>query len=256
MEEILKLENIKYKSILKDISFSVKKGSINVLIGSNGSGKTLLLKSIFGLIDYQGYITFNKKRVNKKNIGDISIVLSDYKFLYDSVFDNLLYPLINLGITKHQAKSMIYNITKKLNVDYLLHKKINDLSLNSKSIVKLVMGIETKPKLLLVDNLFSYIDLKTKKNIFSYIKNQKDLTVIFSTHDMEELFLANDVILLNNGKIIYKGNLKYILEDEKYFLNNNLKLPFNINLSYKLKSYGLIKNIEYESKEVVDEIWK
>ena len=120
MGSILKIENLKYKEILKDITFSLEEKSFNILIGPNGSGKTTLVNCIRGLIDYEGdIIIFNKDIKQKKNLSlykEIGFFIDEEILLENTTYEELLSLLKNLNYDEESAKKRIFNITKKLDI--------------------------------------------------------------------------------------------------------------------------------------------
>ena len=86
--------------------------------------------------------------------------------------------------------------------------------------------------------------------------NKEGMTIINITHNSEELLYGNEIIVLNGGIIQDQGITKELLRKEKLFKNNGLELPFVVDLSYKLKYYGLVDDIVLDIDELVNKIWK
>jgi len=175
----LKIEKLCFKDILTDVSFEIKLGTITALTGKSGSGKTILLKSIVGFIDYSGTISLDGIVFDKKNIEDqiknIGIYLNT-KILEDkSVISNLMNPLLNLNYQEENAKKNVYELTKKLGIDDLLYKEVNTLSHSQKKVVAFAQSIAHSPKLILIDNLFASLDENYKEKIISYLKGIKKM---------------------------------------------------------------------------------
>lgn len=260
MRSGLVVENLNYKDKLKNININLKPGEISALMGKSGSGKTLLLKSIFGLIDTEGSITFNGTILTKQNINNIrknfGICLGLNALENKNVFENLIEILINLNYDIDTAKKKVYNISKKMGTDNLLYKEINTLSHSQKKIISFIQSIIHEPKVILIDNLFDSIDIYNKDRIIKYLRQLKKSIVIFTTNNSEDLCFADNLIIMKNGKIIDYKEVKELIEEENKFTKNDIKLPFLIDLSYKLKSYELIDRLIYDCDEMVDEIWQ
>ena len=119
MKCALKIENLSYKNILKNINIDIEDNNIYALIGKSGSGKTTFLKCIFNLIKYEGTIN------SQYPLTKIGIYLNDIKFLYNDVYSNLSNPLINLGISKSNCKKTVFDICKKLDIENLIYNNID-----------------------------------------------------------------------------------------------------------------------------------
>lgn len=220
----LKVENI-FKSfgkteVLKGISFEMGAHSRLALIGKSGSGKTTMLRIIAGLeIPNSGIITLNSDGANtilcsektyvkpeKRNIG--------YVFQNHSLFPHLdIYNNIVFGVGKMSKKDKLAVATEYLAM-LGLEDKINSyphqLSGGEKQRISIIRTLAAKPKLLLLDEPFSNLDKSTKEQLKSDLKlilEKEHLPTIMITHDAEDSFdLADEVILLETGKIVACGN--------------------------------------------------
>lgn len=259
MKNILKIENLTYKKILKNISLSLEEKTFNVLLGNNGSGKTTLIKCINGLLNYEGQIIFedcllvsDKENAQRQKIG--TFIYSDV-FIEGNAFENIIYPLTNLGYSKEESKKMVYDITKKLGIDRILFKNIDDLSYYEKKLVRFTRSVVHKPSLVLIDDSLDDLDNNYKNKIISYLKKIKS-TVLFVTNNPEDTMLGDTIIFMNDGKIIKKCAAEDVMENEKKFTKVNSKLPFIADLISKLSSYELVDQKIVDIEELVNEIWK
>lgn len=263
MNIVLSVENLNYKNILKSINFKLKEGTINALVGSKGSGKTTILKSIFGLICSEGLVSVNGLFVDKKNINDlrkkIGIYLGVDVLENKNVISNIMEPLKNLNCDEVVAKSKIYSISKKLGIENLLYKNVSELSYSEKKVVAFTQSIIHEPSLILIDNVLDSLDIYYKQKILGYLKNikkSKKCTILFVTNNSEDLNFADNILIIKNGNIIATGTLEELVKQENLFSKNDLKLPFIIDLSYKLKAYEVIDRLIYDTDEMVDELWQ
>lgn len=259
MGNILKIKNLNYKNILKDISLNLDENSFNVLIGPSGSGKSILVKCIVGLLKYEGFIYIDNKLIDSKNIYELRKnfgIMLDNSFLEDeSVLYNIMYPLINLKYDLESARKEVYSIAKSLDIEDLLLLNVKDLSISKRKLVSLSRTLISKPRILIIDDSFDELDNSYRKKIINYLKGITS-TVIFVTNNEEDILLSDKVIIINDGKIISHIDMKKAIEDERLFTKNNLKLPFLVELSHKLKDYNLIDDVILDTKEMVDVIWK
>lgn len=255
MENVLIVENLKYKNVLKDVTFSLKEKSFNILVGASGSGKTTIVNCIRGLINYEGNIKF-LNNTNPKNNSEIGFFLNDEILLEDTVFEELLIFLKNLNYDEDKAKKRIYTVAKKLDVIDILFKEQNSLLIFEKTLISFVFSIIHEPKLLIIDNDLENLDQKNKSKIFDYLKSQKKLTILFITNNSDYFIKANNLLFLNDGKIVLSGSLDEVVKNEKIFIKCGSNIPFMIELSNKLMAYELLNSIELDAEKMVDEIWK
>lgn len=263
MKSGLKVEGLYFKEILTDINIELSSGTIAALVGKNGSGKSLILKSIVGFIDYSGTLSLDGVVFNKKNIEEqiknIGIYLNTKILENKSVISNLMDPLLNLNYQEEIVKKTVYELTKKLGIDDLLYKEVNTLSHSQKKVVAFAQSIAHSPKLILIDNLFDSLDEYYKEKIISYLKclkKSKKSIILFTTNSGEDMMFADNLLIIKDGKIIEQGESKELLKNENLFVKNDIELPFMSDLSNKIMSYELIDKPIYDMNEMVDEIWQ
>ena len=208
------------KIIFSDFSLVLASSNLYLLEGENGKGKTTLFRIISGIdIEYDGKIFFNNKKLNHKDV-----------FYYNIDFN--LYDILTV---KGNLKVISINylpLIRKLNLEYLLNKKVNELSKGEKARIGIVKAILLNKPILLLDEPFSYLDLENSKLILELIKEySKDHLVILINHKYVEL----------NDEIKNKINLdKDCVFKEGQVLNKDkINKPNSFFLSFKI----FIKNI-------------
>ena len=256
MDNILKIEKLKYKDILRDITFSLKEKTFNILIGANGSGKTTLVNCIKNINTYDGTILFNNFIINENSHNEIGFFIDEPIYLEDNLFNELLLFLKNINYDNEKAKKRIYDLAKKFDTIDLLFKDIKTITYKEKTLVNFLFSIIHEPKLLIIDNDLEIFDEKNENLILDYLKNQKKITILFITNNNKYFYLADNLLFLNQGKIVLIGTLEEVQSEEKIFIKCGSSLPFEIDLSNKLISYELIDSVINDTKEMVNEIWK
>lgn len=258
MENVLQIQNLKYKNILKDITFSLEEKSFNILIGKNSSGKTTLINCIRGIFNYQGNINIlNNNIKNDVNIyKNIGFFIEEQIILQNTLFYDLLNTLINLDIEEEKAKKIIYGLANKLDISHLLFESKDNLSYIDNILISFMFSIIHDPKLLIIEIDLDVLDEKNKNKIFNYIKSKKKLTVLLVTNNSEYFKMADKLLFLDEGKIVLTGKLEELTREEKLFIKCGSKLPFEIDLSNKLISYELIGDINLDIEKLVNEIWE
>lgn len=202
--------------VLKDVSFEMNSNSRLALIGKSGSGKTTMLRIIAGLeIPNSGEVVINETLLNsntefvkpeKRNIG--------YVFQNHSLFPHLnVYDNIVFGIRKTEKKDkkqIVQQYLSMLGLEDKLLSYPHQLSGGEKQRISIIRSLAAKPKLLLLDEPFSNLDKNTKEKLkqdLNEILDKEKLPTIMITHDAEDSFdLADEIILLESGVIIAKGN--------------------------------------------------
>lgn len=249
MGNLLTVKNISYNEIFKNLSFSITEKTFNILVGKNGIGKTTLLYSVVGLLNCGGDIKF---KYEKKDIG----IISDFsEITKDSAFDYLNDLLLNLNYSEEAAKKTIYSVSKKLCIENLLDKNKNDLNREQNLLVLLVHTIIHNPKLVIIDNTLDELSETNKMRFINYLLNM-DTTVILVTNDSRYFKYSNKLLIMSKSKIEVIKESKSITKLEKILLKNNSELPFSLELSNKLYSYGIVKELYNSNSELVNNIWK
>lgn len=267
--DIIDIKNLNFKysekTVFYNFNLKLKKGSFTNIIGLNGSGKSTLIRIILGLIKYDGEIKVDNLELNDDNIKEIrkkiGVVFenSDNQFVAETVMDDIAFSLENLQLKSNHIKRKVREIANYIGITNLLDREPNTLSGGEKQLVALAAALVHEPKILILDEALTMVDIKFRKKIYSILEDShknKQMTIINITHDMEELLYGEDIVLIDNGNIILKGPKDEVLLEEKVFNSLNLELPFMVDLSIKLKYYGLVDKLIFDMDEMVDEIWK
>lgn len=254
MESVLKIENLKHRSILNNITFSLSPKTFNILIGSNGSGKTTLVNCIRGILDYEGKVQISGKDVIE-NYNEIGFFTSEEVGLEDIAFNELTNLLVNLGHDIEASKKKVYEVSKKIDASHILFKKKETLTAFEKTLIGFIFSIIHSPKTLIIDNDLEDLNEKYKNKIFEYIKKQKNMTVLFITNNSEYFYMSEKFLIINNGTITDSFTQEELLKNEKKLLKNGSNLPFTMDLSNKLISYELLNSQETDLDKMVNKIW-
>lgn len=203
--DVLKVEEITYENILKDINFDVKVGDVIGLVGKNGVGKTTLLRILMKIIRP----TKGKIIENKKNLSSPFLVMQemDYQFFTESVRSELA--LGNEIVSKDQQEKIL----KKMELYKMKDQLPFDLSGGEKQRLLVSIASLSKTNLFLFDEPTSGLDYINMERIADLIKDLKEKgAVVIATHDPEFLYkTCNRIIYLKNGGI--KKDIKLRVED-------------------------------------------
>ena len=256
----LSLKNIskkyKDKEIIKNISFDIKEGELICILGPSGCGKTTLLNIIGGFIsDFSGDVLLSDENINNipPEKREIATVFQSYGlFTHKNVIDNVSYGLKLLKIDKNTRENRAKEMLEKVGLASYEKKKIKELSGGEQQRVAIARSMVLNPKLLLLDEPLSNLDVHLRdvmRKEIKKIQKQFGVTMIIVTHDQEDAFkLADRVIVINEGHIEQVGTPEELYKEPKNnfisnFIGENNIIDENLTIrpeeiSIKLDSSG------------------
>jgi energy-coupling factor transport system ATP-binding protein len=268
MDNIIMIRNLSFKYddllIFDHFNLDIKRGTWTNIIGPNGSGKSTLIKIILGLFPFEGSIDINGYILTKETIKEIrshiGVVLEnpDSQFVSETVIDEIVFKIENLGYEKKKIKEHLDLVVDMLNIKHLLNKEPSKLSNGEKQLIALASAIINNPKIIILDEALTKIDKISRDKILNVLLelNKQGTTIINITHDAEELYVGDNILILNEGQVVLHDKKEIVLKEEKKFNELGLELPFMASLSLKLKYYDLIDDLILDMNEMVDKLWK
>ncbi|MDR1667878.1 MAG: ATP-binding cassette domain-containing protein [Bacteroidales bacterium] len=235
------------KTVLDHISAVFARGKTNLIIGRSGSGKTVLLKSIVGLLQVtQGEILFDNIVFNKldfygqKEIRRQIGMIFQGSALFDSmnVEQNVMFPLDMFSDMDLQGKRERVNFClNRVNLENVNHLSPAELSGGMKKRVAIARAISLNPKYLLCDEPNSGLDPQTSiviDNLIKEITEEYNMTTIINTHDMNSVLeIGEKVTYIHEGHIEWEGTKDDILHSQNQHLDN---FVFASGMGRKIKS--------------------
>ena len=254
-----------YRVIFNNLSLSIKKGKFTTILGNNGCGKSTLVRLLTGLEDSNGSISIDGVVLNNSSLSfirrKIGVVFEnpDNTLISETVMEDLAFPLENLNCSRDYIYSKINEISKYLGIDHLLNRCPRDLSGGEKQLVGLGCALITGPELIILDEAFSMVDSMSKLNMLKLlrkIKKDYNVTILNISHDIEESIYGDDIIVINDGKVVIHDSNKNVYREEKLLNKLGFELPFMVSLSNKLSYYDLLDKVVYDMEDMVDLLWK
>jgi ABC-type sugar transport system ATPase subunit len=204
--------------VLQNANLDISNGEYFVILGPTGAGKTVLLESIAGLYSLkEGRIWLDGKEVTKlePEKRGVSIVYQDQMlFPHLSVRDNIIFGLRIRKIRPSEIEQTLSWLAGLLEIHHLLNRRPETLSGGEKQKVALARALSVKPKLLLLDEPLSALDLSSREILqreLRKIHEQYRVTTVHVTHDFEEaIALADRVAVIGDGCIQQTGTPEQI----------------------------------------------
>ena len=232
--------------IINDVSAVFDKGKTNLIIGQSGSGKTVLMKCLLGLLDIDnGEILYDGKKFDKDNISTISNLRKKIGMvfqgsaLFDSmnVLDNIIFPLRMFSDkTDSEMISRAKEVINRVDLKDVDSKFPSEISGGMKKRVAIARAIVLNPKYLFCDEPNSGLDPKTAIIIDKLIQEitvEYDITTVINTHDMNSTMeIGDNIIFIHKGEVWWKGSKEDITHASNSELTN---FVFASNLFKRLK---------------------
>ncbi len=274
----LKVENVSKhfgeKLAVDNISFDINKPGVFGLLGTNGAGKSTTIRMMLGILKKDsGEITWNGKKVERKNVN--FGYLPEERGIYpkSKIYEQLLYFAELKGMKKENASKEIDYWMDKLKVSEYKNMTAEKLSKGNQQKVQFITAILNDPELIVLDEPFSGLDPVNTELLKEVILElvEKGKYIVMSSHQMTSIEeFCSDVVIINKGKTVLKGNLKEIKDTYKanrLIINTkqditaevkelNLNIEKNIDNNYEIKieneeiAHTLLKNLVNRNIEI------
>lgn len=238
------------KKILDNLSFEIEPGTVNILLGLNGCGKTTLIKAMAGLlVPKLGEILYDEiplKEISVKERSKVFSYVAQKSINSDDFYvkDYLTYGFVNslkfYESPKSEQLELVNQISRKLKIEHLLERKMGQLSGGEKQIVTIAVSIIQDTPIIILDEPTSALDLRNQNLVLTVLGeiSKEGKTIILSSHNPNHaLFLNANVLLMNRGKIVQYGSSSEIINKENLKEIYGESLCFSYELSYKEVSF-------------------
>jgi phospholipid/cholesterol/gamma-HCH transport system ATP-binding protein len=214
--------------VLEGISTIFDKGKTNLIIGQSGSGKTVFLKCLLGLIKTdKGHIEFENKVFDSMSAKERSILRQEIGMVFQgsALFDsmtveqNIMFPMQMLTNSEEdEVRDRANQVIKRVNLVNANEKFPDEISGGMKKRVAIARAIVMNPKYLFCDEPNSGLDPKTAiliDNLIQEITKEYDITTVINTHDMNSVMeIGEKIVFLKNGVKAWEGTKKDIFNTD------------------------------------------
>lgn len=216
------------KLILNSLNLNFIEGSVNVLLGLNGCGKTTLIKLLAGLEKpTEGSIIYGDKNLKDIKIRERAKIFAYVPQQVNVTNDIPVRQYLSYGTTntlafyEHPGKEEMEKVeatANRLGISHLLEKNLGEISGGELQIVLIACALIQNTEILLLDEPTSALDMKNQNLVLSILKSvaKEGKTIILSSHNPNHaLFLDSNVVLINNGVVCNEGKAKELIKVNK-----------------------------------------
>src|SRR5699024_703137 len=253
--EIIRFSNVTFKydedepTALENVTFNIKRGKWTSIVGHNGSGKSTIAKLLMGINNnYEGDIIVKDIKVSEENIDEvrkhIGIVFQnpDNQFIGSTVEYHVAFGMENQGIEYSPMHTIVDQGLTEVGMLEMKTFEPSHLSGGQKQRVAIAGILAMSPDVMIVDGATARLDPEAKESIMNLIKpiqHERHRTVISTTHDFEEEVEADEIIVMNKGKVYKQDVPEEIFKAGAYLTERGLDLPFAMRMnSLLLNNYA------------------
>lgn len=241
---------IEVKEAIRDLSFSVEAGEFVAVLGANGSGKSTLAKLIHGILKptagilrVNGYDTTEEENIWKiRQSTGMVFQNPDNQIIGTLVEEDVGFGPENLGVPTEEIWSRVERSLYAVGMYEQRKSPIAHLSGGQKQRVAIAGVLAMEPSCIVLDEATSMLDPMGRLEVLRVIQmlhQEKQMTVFWITHDMEEAKQADRILVLKDGKLSMEGTPKEIFSQEEALKKHALEVPQVTALSNELKVAGI-----------------
>jgi cobalt/nickel transport system ATP-binding protein len=249
------------------LDFIVNQGERVSILGSNGCGKTTLLKHLLGvLVPKDGSVKVfgvDPGKEYKKIRERIGVVMQDVdeQILGPTVHDDILFAPLNYGIERARAESLVKKVIERLNIESIQGKIVHYLSGGEKKKVALAGALVMEPDLLILDEPFTGLDPASRRDLIktlNELNREKGISFIMTLHEVDLVAEVTDILYLmhGHGDLSERGKPEEIFGRIRDIEGFNLEEPTLTKLFKGLKKEGLDFGFPLRIDEAIQSIKK
>jgi energy-coupling factor transport system ATP-binding protein len=244
---------------IKNVSFSIKKGSFVSIVGHNGSGKSTLAKLLVGLLKpTSGSILIDGISINDEQLNEIrkkvGIVFQnpDNQFVGVTVRHDIAFGLENQRIEAEDMEKKVLYYAELVGMQDFLKKEPHQLSGGQKQRVAIASALAMEQDIIIFDEATSMLDPKGVKDMMGIIRKihtHYHKTILMITHDLRLASYADHMLVMKDGMLMKEGNPEVIFQDVALLASTQLLLPFELDI------YEKSKKLKFKN-DIVEALWE
>ena len=236
-KHLLHIENLSYRyendePVLRNINIDVNHGESIGVIGTNGVGKSTLLKLLVGLLlDYDGTLEVVNHPMVRENVNHIREHIgyvfqdSDNQLFMTTVQEDVAFGPINYGLSQEEVNRRVDEALRLTHIEHLRDKQVYKLSGGEKKLASIATILSMEPDIILMDEPSVALDPQNRRHLINLLNDLAPMKIIAS-HDLDFVLDTCDrVVLLYEGEIIADGPAEEILTNKELLESHGLELP-------------------------------
>lgn len=256
MSTIINVDHISYahpvpgaepQPAIRNISFQIQQGEYIAIVGANGSGKTTLARHLNALLlpDQGQVLVHSLNTRNKANLlpihQKIGMVFQhpQEQMIATTIEEDVAFGPENLGLSTSEIRSRVKNALEVVHMWDIRSRSPNQLSAGQMQRVALAGILAMQPTCIIFDEVTAMLDPVGRQDVLASIKelHEQGITVISITHFMEEAVLAERILGLSEGKLIFDGNPRELFSEENNLSKLNLTKPRILSFAQQLSKW-------------------
>lgn len=206
---------------VEDVSFELEYGEVVALLGPNGAGKTTVVQMISGYLEPSGgEIVIDGTIINYNNRINfpMGVVFGGELGFYgqSSAYDNLMFFGRLKKVPHKELKAEVYRVLKLVELEDVANKKVKEFSRGMRQRLHIARALLKKPKILLLDEPTTGLDVEISKTIRELIKKlakTENIAILLTTHMMSEIeYLSDKLLLIGAGKLYHTGTVDSVIK--------------------------------------------
>ncbi|KAG2442970.1 hypothetical protein HXX76_003044 [Chlamydomonas incerta] len=191
------------RPVLQGVDLQVRRGSLHMLLGPNGCGKSTLLKVLGGLLVPDSGL------IDADQPSGFVFQNPDHQVVMPTVAADVAFGLGRYVLTEEEVSAAVRSSLRLVNMEDFMYRATHTLSGGQRQRVAIAGALAEDPKLLLLDELTTFLDREDQFGVLGAVKNitseRQDVTAIWVTHRFEELQFADAASYMENGRVVFTG---------------------------------------------------
>lgn len=256
MDNIIELKNVCFDygdneaTVLNNFNLEIKRGSFVAILGHNGSGKSTVARLLNGLlVPSKGTVSVNGINTSDENSeylvkSQVGLVFQnpDNQIIATIVEDDVAFGPENLGIEPKEIRARVYDSLKAVGMYEFKNHSPHLLSGGQKQRVAIAGILAMQPQCIVLDEPTAMLDPMGRQEVLSTLtklNKENGITVVLITHYMDEVALADRVVVMDNGKTVLDGSPREVFQKVEVIKDAGLSIPQTSELAFELKEHGI-----------------